>query len=1256
MRKRPVIFVLLGVIVLLAGLVGGRPVLGMLAPTEWTLGQPSDPAPDSANRPPVGQMGQALFLLGPLAEGTPLPDGLPATAHARLALPGGTGYIASGSADAAERLAVAGVSARLLDADTAGRVYYFLDAAAGDAAGVAQAAGAQVLYAGDRELLVGLPTGSERRLLDEAAQGSRSDRRSVALAVVPATALVVAEQPLPEGRLAAAESVNPVVANLLSLVTPGALSQRIGELSGAYSAPVGAGSVYFYSRYTWGGQISSVEQYLYEFYARRGLAPRYVDWYYGSYTGRNVVMDIRGSQHPERLWLIGGHLDSTSDLPYSSAPGADDNASGLAATLLIADILRGYQFADTIRFVHFGAEEQGKWGSRSYASNLSALGAQVMGYIDLDMIGWDGDGDRVVEAHAGTGTYSNDLAAAFMSANTRYAQGLRVELKQVSASRFSDHSSFWDYGYPAFLAIENFFDDAIPADRNPYYHTTGDTLGRVNLDYLARYTRAALATIAELAGIHGGTVPSATPTATSTATFALTSSPTPTVTPTVTLTSTPGQAQCRDLVLNGGFESGDAWRIPDTAYSAGYSTAVVHSGSRSLRTGIVSGSDVYSYSSADQTITIPVDGSSVDLHLWWYPITAEPPLVMARAAAERPDTDVSEGVARGDLAASALAGDRQYVLVLDAYGNILQNLMWTLANSSSWREAVFDLSAYAGRTVRLHVGTYNDGNGLRSAMYVDDVSLVVCTPGAATSTATPSPSPTRTATPTSTPSSTRTATATPTATPTASATRTATITPSVTSTPTQTPTSVRLFLSPTTTQLRPGRIWLVEVMVATGSSPIGNVEMYLSFDASTLQVVDVSGKPATAVEPNTAVLSDVLLNTVDNGLGKIRYDAGRLEGGPVTGTFAVALLRFKTLRPATSTRVEWGPSTAVFNGGAAVARTMDGTSLEVLSDCFQGQVTLQAHASPLGHRVLVPLYPPGGSVPSTSYESTLDADSIFALCSVTPGVFDIGVKGSHSLSVRRANVALPGEAFVDFCTLLEGDASGDNRVSGADFSILQATYHRQAGEPGFDGRADFNDDSRIGAADYSLLVANYGREGPIPCPVEGALSSAGASAVATGTVRLRVEPRVSTRGAGELLVLDLLVDAETQPVSSVEVVLEFDPKLLEVVDAAGNQTDRIDVDPGALGAVLWNHVDNSSGRIEYDAGQELPPGTAPTGSFRLASVRFRVLATPSLGQVRYLERSEAVYLGLTLVTRREAAWVVGPGSDLEQVYLPVLLH
>jgi hypothetical protein len=587
---------------------------------------------------------------------------------------------------------------------------------------------------------VAVAAADERRLLDEAAA------RGVAVALLPADPLATQEVRPPAAPQRSAESVDPLVAGLLPLITPGALSQRIGELSGVYPAPVGMGSVTFYSRYLWGGQISSVEQYLYDYYNARGMAPRFVTWSYGSYSGRNVVVDIRGSVHPERIWLIGGHFDSNSNVPYSSAPGADDNASGIASTMLIADLLRSYQFADTVRFVHFSAEEEGEWGSKSYAASLKALGAQVMGYVDLDMIGWDGNGDRVVELHSGTGAASISLANAFISANSRYGQGLSIELKTSTASRFSDHSSFWDRGYGSFLAIENFYDDAIPRDRNPYYHNTGDILSRVNLDYTARYARAALAMIAEQAGIYSGAPATATPTFTATPTWTSTASPTatgtpaPTSTPTATGTATPTAtptvpgaatatptptattvAACTDRVANGGFELTGSWTMPTTVTTAGYTTAQAHSGARSARFGLAPAAQAAamgagpernvlgelaplaaSYSSGYQRIYIPSTADTVTLSFWYKP---------------------------GSLAAD---GDFQRVLLLDpnTYG-LVATLMKVRENNAAWQQKSFDLRAYRGRYIVIYFEVYNDNisSPARAWMYLDDVKVLACSAG-----------------------------------------------------------------------------------------------------------------------------------------------------------------------------------------------------------------------------------------------------------------------------------------------------------------------------------------------------------------------------------------------------------------------------------------------------------------------------------------------------------------------------------------------
>ena len=155
---------------------------------------------------------------------------------------------------------------------------------------------------------------------------------------------------------------------------------------------------------------------------------------------------------------------------------------------------------------------------------------------------------------------------------------------------------------------------------------------------------------------------------------------------------------CTELMTNGGFEETAAWEILDTPYPAAYSTAQAHSGSRALRAGIEPGGEItQSYSSAQQTVTIPANTHSAVLRYWWYPV-------------------------------SDAADDLQYVLILDNEGNILDSLLWTNADDQAWLSAQADLTEYAGQALTLRFGAYNDGDAGLTRMYVDDVSLQACPP------------------------------------------------------------------------------------------------------------------------------------------------------------------------------------------------------------------------------------------------------------------------------------------------------------------------------------------------------------------------------------------------------------------------------------------------------------------------------------------------------------------------------------------------
>ncbi len=173
---------------------------------------------------------------------------------------------------------------------------------------------------------------------------------------------------------------------------------------------------------------------------------------------------------------------------------------------------------------------------------------------------------------------------------------------------------------------------------------------------------------------------------------------------------------CTERVDNNSFEASTDWYIPPTSFSAGYSTYVANSGIRSMRTGIkYLAFNTYSYSDFGQIVNIPSWANSATLSMYLYNLSSEPTTTLL---AERPTA--------AEFGEAAMAGDVQYLLVLDLYGNWIDTLVWQRLNEGYWKYVAVDLTKYAGSTIKLQWGTYNDGWGGVTSMFVDDVSLVAC--------------------------------------------------------------------------------------------------------------------------------------------------------------------------------------------------------------------------------------------------------------------------------------------------------------------------------------------------------------------------------------------------------------------------------------------------------------------------------------------------------------------------------------------------
>ncbi len=250
------------------------------------------------------------------------------------------------------------------------------------------------------------------------------------------------------------------------------------------------------SRYSYAPELAVERDYIRDRMETVGLDVRYHSFNLGGKPLDNIEGALDGwGLESNTVYIVCAHYDSISDDRDNTAPGADDNASGVAAVLEAARVLSQYRYRHTLRFVTFSGEEQGLYGSYYYVAEARSAGTDIGGTINLDMIAWDSDGDNTMEIHAGTQGDSQALGTAFLNANTTYGVLLVPEYMTYGSTGASDHARFWSHGYPAILVIEDF------QDFNPYYHQTSDTMDKLNLPYATKFVQTTVAALAELAEI-----------------------------------------------------------------------------------------------------------------------------------------------------------------------------------------------------------------------------------------------------------------------------------------------------------------------------------------------------------------------------------------------------------------------------------------------------------------------------------------------------------------------------------------------------------------------------------------------------------------------------------------------------------------------------------------------------------------------------------------------------------------------------------
>ena len=225
----------------------------------------------------------------------------------------------------------------------------------------------------------------------------------------------------------------------------------------------------------------------------------------------NLEAEVRGTDRPDDILLIGAHYDSVQ-----GSPGANDNASGVAAMLALARTFANTRPSRTLRFVAFTNEEPPHFqsrhmGSRLYAQRCRAEGERIFLMLSLETIGYYSD-------EPGSQGYpfpfsffypstANFIAFVSNMENAPWVTQLLTAFRRhaqfpseggalwewIPGVAWSDHWSFWKEGYPAVMVT-----DTAP-NRYPHYHTAADTPDKVDCARMARVVSGLHQVIVELA-------------------------------------------------------------------------------------------------------------------------------------------------------------------------------------------------------------------------------------------------------------------------------------------------------------------------------------------------------------------------------------------------------------------------------------------------------------------------------------------------------------------------------------------------------------------------------------------------------------------------------------------------------------------------------------------------------------------------------------------------------------------------------------
>lgn len=246
----------------------------------------------------------------------------------------------------------------------------------------------------------------------------------------------------------------------------------------------------FHTRHTFSPTLSRVSDWILQQFRNFGYSDVEPHFYFENNLQLSNIVCTKKSANPlAETIILGAHYDcvmQTSGNATARAPGANDNATGVAAVLETARILEKIDLSQTIKFVCFSGEEQGYLGAAAYAEHLKQSNIALRFLLNLDQIGCPSStGKIIIERDTKSPPSGNNQASEDLAQTIAQFASTKLNIPfSFGSIELSDYMPFEERDYVVVGLYES--------GNYPAKHSDQDTPEKVDFDYLADMTKVSL--------------------------------------------------------------------------------------------------------------------------------------------------------------------------------------------------------------------------------------------------------------------------------------------------------------------------------------------------------------------------------------------------------------------------------------------------------------------------------------------------------------------------------------------------------------------------------------------------------------------------------------------------------------------------------------------------------------------------------------------------------------------------------------------